>query len=158
MTNKDVFLVKYPDPGFGITNTHPIIRTEGLATCIATGGIFSNKTNESSLFMIHQPDYAHSSHISILQEILINSHGKLIVFAKIPDQLKPPYTVNIDLQNSETYAKALEIFLKNLKEGFPKFDINFLPYGSRKNPTLYSYAEIDLIQNLAITDYGSVII
>ena len=151
--SKNKLTVRKINPGFGITSTHSGIITPELATCIAVGGI----TDQKTLFMTHQPDFAHNKQLQILSNKFNLSKGKgqMVVFAADPGFVGRGYFTRIDQGDTGySYAEALTILIQKLKGNFPGFTISHLPYGDpNKGPQ--SHAEIDLTTFTASTNSGS---
>lgn len=150
--NKTILKVDFPKPGFGITQTHQVIRTEGLGTCVAVGGLYSDRSGSPGLFMTHRPDWDHAGQISALSALgLRDRGGEMFVFAKDPEQLGL-YFVSIDRQRSQPYSKATEILVVRLATEFPDFVVSAIPYGVQEFSNLRSSVEIDLASGYLRTD------
>lgn len=152
-TNSDLLIVNYPDPGYGITDSHNRIRTKGLSTCIAIGGITQDR-----LFIAHKPDYDHSGQIAALKRMgLEYSEGEMIVFARSPRTMRTGlYKVAPDGGIPMNYGDSITALTANLENHFPNFSVRTLFYADSKYPPHWSFAEIDRRGRVARTDSGSI--
>lgn len=147
-------LVKNPD--HQITDRHRQIITDGLAGCIAVGGVvFSSE--KPQLFMSHKPDYDHRGQIEALSRMgLKTAEGRLFVFPKNPITVKGLYMVRPDGGKPINYSDAADSLEDVIRREFLGFEVHRLPYAEGRFPPHWSTVGISLADRRAFTDTNSI--